>query len=369
MEEHVANQFYTVAMTGALVAAIILWILILVFENPLLRFFGVSNLEIFNSAKKYTFWMKISLPVFLFSQVLTCFLRNDGAPLRATAAVIGGGIANIILDISFVFGLKMGISGAGLATMCGQILSVSILLSHYFSKKRGIHFVLPTHFFRKLVLILKTGLPSFVLDIAMGILTILFNNQIVRSNDGELETATLAVYGVVCNVVALVQSLGYAIGQASQPLISQNIGAGKRKRVSQFLKYAVLSSFIIAGIEVLLLELLPIPILKMFIHIEEEAFILTIASSIQRKYYVSFIFLSFNVFCIYYYQSILKANLAFAVSIARGIVLSIFFLFLLPVWFGFEAIWFTMLISEGCIFIFNCITLFYLQRKNKSINE
>ena len=101
--------------------------------------------------------MKLSLPLFLFSQVLTCFLRNDGAPIRATLAVISGGVVNILLDICFVFGCKMGIGGAGLATMCGQFVNLTILLTHYLTKQRRIHFVKPQQSIRKIGLIIKTG--------------------------------------------------------------------------------------------------------------------------------------------------------------------------------------------------------------------
>ncbi|MDE5855517.1 MAG: polysaccharide biosynthesis C-terminal domain-containing protein [Anaeroplasmataceae bacterium] len=302
------NVFYTTAFIGAVFITILLWILVNCFENPLLRFFGASDSTVFSYAKKYTFWMKISLPVFLLGQFFTCFLRNDNAPMRATLAVICGGITNIILDVSFVFGCKMGIRGAGLATMIGQFVSFSILCTHFFSKKRQIKFVKVKKFKRNLFQILKVGIPSFVLDIAMGVLAILFNNQIVAYTDGEEETATLAIYGVICNIVALVQSLGYAVGQASQPLLSENYGAGKLSRVKKFLKYGIISCCIISFIAVLFLELFPKEILCIFLSVEKDSLILKICNSIERKYFLSFMFLCFNVFTTYYLQSILKAN-------------------------------------------------------------
>ncbi len=313
--------------------------------------------------------MKLSLPLFLFSQVLTCFLRNDGAPIRATLAVISGGVVNILLDICFVFGCKMGIGGAGLATMCGQFVNLTILLTHYLTKQRRIHFVKPQQSIRKIGLIIKTGLPSFVLDIAMGGLTILFNNQIVRYNEGEYQTATLAVFGVICQVMALVQSLSYAVGQASQPLLSQNFGADQKERVQKFLNYGILTSVILSFLVVILLESCPLAILKLFIKVEEEALIVSIASKIQRAYYWSFLFLCFNVFSTYYFQSILKARLAFLLSMLRGIILSTIFLFSLPALFGFDAIWWTMLITEMIVVLLNIMLILKVNFKHKKIME
>lgn len=348
-----ANSYYTIAFIGAIATAILLWILINCFENPLLRFFGAEDDIVFSYAKKYTFWLKISLPIFLLGQFITCFVRNDGAPMRATFAVIGGGVTNIILDVSLVFGCKMGIFGAGLATMLGQIVSFSILCTHFLSKKREIRLVKVTRFWVKLFRIVKLGLPSFVLDIAMGALTILFNHQIVTYNEGQNQTAILAIFGVACNIVALVQSLGYAVGQASQPLISENYGASNIDRVKKFLWYGIVTCLIISGVTVLFLELFPVQVLRIFLSVEDDSLILKLAAGIERKYFLSFIFLCFNVFTTYYFQSILKAKFAFVTSIFRGMILSTAFLFLLPYFFGFDAIWYTMLITDSIIFIAN----------------
>ena len=357
------NQYYTVAFLGACFVSVILWSIINCFEDHFLRFFGAQEEMVFAYAKRYTFWIKISLPVFLMGQFFTCFIRNDDAPMRATLAVICGGITNIILDISLVFGCKMGIRGAGLATMIGQLVSFSILCTHFLSKKRQIHFVKFTGIGKKIFSILKIGLPAFILDIAMGALAILFNHQIVSYNEEEQATATLAIYGVICNVVALVQSLGYAVGQASQPLISENYGAGKMDRVKKFLFYGIITSIIISFLAVFFLELFPKEILKCFIRVEEESLILSICEDIERKYFLSFIFLCFNVFATYYFQSILKARYAFIISILRGIVLSFSFLFCLPAFFGFSSIWYTMLGTESIVFILNTIFVVHTIRK------
>ncbi|MDE7264352.1 MAG: hypothetical protein K2N64_06800, partial [Anaeroplasmataceae bacterium] len=172
---------------------------------------------------------------------------------------------------------------------------------------------------------------------------------------GEEQTAILAIYGVVCNIVALVQSLGYAVGQASQPLIAENFGANQFHQVKKFLKYGILASALISLIAVLFLELFPSEILQIFLKVEEGSLILLLCNSIERRYFFSFIFLGFNVFTTYYFQSILKARYAFIVSLLRGVVLAFSFLFLLPFLFGFSAIWYTMLVTEGIIFVINLI--------------
>lgn len=69
----------------------------------------------------------------------------------------------------------------------------------------------------------------------MGILTILFNRQIMI----YLGTNALAVYGVIVNISTFVQCCAYSVGQASQPIISTNYGAGLGDRIRETLKYAL----------------------------------------------------------------------------------------------------------------------------------
>lgn len=100
--------------------------------------------------------VKFVVPSFLFTQLMSAFLRNDGNPGLATKAVLIGGIFNVFGDYFFVFTLDMGIMGAGLTTATGSVLSLLIMLTHFCGKKN-----------------------TFI-DVAMGILTILFNRQILK---------------------------------------------------------------------------------------------------------------------------------------------------------------------------------------------
>ena len=87
-------------------------------------------------ARRYIFPVKFVVPSFLFTQFIAAFLRNDGNPGLATKAVLFGGIFNVFGDYFFVFVLKMGIMGAGLATAMGSVFSLLIMLTHFRSKKK-----------------------------------------------------------------------------------------------------------------------------------------------------------------------------------------------------------------------------------------
>ena len=163
------------------------------------------------------------------------YLRNDKNPALATGAVLAGGIFNIFGDYFFVFTCDMGAFGAGLATAIGSAISFLAMLSHFFTKKNTLRLVRPEGLLRKLKEITTTGFSTFFIDVAMGILTILFNRQIVI----YLGTNALSVYGIIVNISTFVQCCAYSVGQASQPIISTNFGAGKGGRIRETLKYAL----------------------------------------------------------------------------------------------------------------------------------
>lgn len=352
-----ANQYFTLSFIMALIASIFLWILVNIFEEPLLIFFGAKDSIVLELAKKYVFWMKIILPVFLFTQYLSTIVRADNNPILSTISVISGGIFNCFGDIYFVFGLKMGISGAGLATMIGQILSLFVLLIHFFTPKRSVKIIKPTNLSNKIISIISVGISAFILDIGMGIVTIIYNNQInIYSSDS---TNALAIYGVITNIVALVQSFAYAIGQANQPLIATNYGAGKFERVKKFLKLGIIVSVCLGVIVSIILVCIPIPILKLFTDTRDNINIINMAPKMMIPYFISFSLICYNIFQTYYFQSILKPNYSFIISIIRCLVIPLILLFTLPSIFGFYGLWYIALINETFIFILSTILLLH----------
>ena len=229
-----SNEYFTVSMAGSLVLALAAWAAIACWDQPLLQFFG-AEWETLTLAREYVRPIKFVIPCFLFTQTLAAYLRNDRNPALATAGVLAGGIFNVFGDYFFVFTCDMGAFGAGLATAIGTVISILVMSSHFFLKKNTLRLVRPTHFFGKLREISVTGFSTFFIDIAMGILTILFNRQIMA----YLGTNALSVYGVIVNISTFVQCCAYSVGQASQPILSTNFGAGKGQRIRQTLRYAL----------------------------------------------------------------------------------------------------------------------------------
>lgn len=345
IEDQSSNEYFTASILGSVVLAVIAWIGIGVFDEELLSFFGAEG-HTLTLAREYVKPIKFVVPSFLFTQTLAAYLRNDKNPGLATAGVLAGGIFNIFGDYFFVFTCDMGAFGAGLATAIGSVISIIVMGSHFLTKKNSLRLVRPTRPLSKFREISVTGFSTFFIDIAMGILTILFNRQIMA----YLGTNALSIYGVIVNVSTFVQCCAYSVGQASQPIVSTNFGAGMGARIRETLKYAIGTTVFFGIFWTVLCLAIPNQFIRIFMNPTEE--VLQMAPGIIRCYGLSFLLLPLNIFSTYYFQAIMKPKAAFVVSVSRGLVISGILILFLPAVVGADFIWFAMPVTELLVAVY-----------------
>ena len=333
------NQYFTAAVIGAAVLSVLAWIGVMCFERPILTFFGADG-SLLPLAQSYMRPIRYVFPLFLLNQMLAAFLRNDGAPALATLGVLFGGVFNIFGDYFFVIACDMGVYGAGLATAIGSGISFLVMLAHFASRKNTLRLVKPERLLRKLREISVTGFATFFIDVAMGILTVLFNRQIMK----YLGASALAVYGPIIQVSTFVQCCAYSVGQAAQPILSTNFGAGKGERIRETLRLALWTAAFFGAFWTALSMACPNVYIRIFMAPTPE--ILSMAPTIVRTYALSFLLLPFNIFSTYYFQAIIQPKAAFVVSVARGLVISGVLILTLPVLVSADAIWFAMPVTE-----------------------
>ena len=339
------NEYFTSSLIGSVVLAVIATVAIFLFEDQILTFFG-ANENLLGHAKDYLRPIKVVFPLFLFNQTLAAYLRNDNAPGLATLSVLSGGIFNIFGDYVLVFPCNLGMYGAGLATAIGSAISFVIMLTHFFKKKNTLRLKRPQRLMHKLGRITVTGFSTFFIDIAMGILTILFNKQIMK----YLGSDALSIYGPVINVSTFVQCCAYSVGQASQPIISTNYGAGNGKRIRETLKYSLITTALFGLFWTSLSLAVPNLYIRIFMSPTDE--ILKLAPGIIRVYALSFLLLPYNIYSTYYFQAIIKPKTAFTVSVMRGLVISGALILALPLMFAPSTLWWSMPITEALVALY-----------------
>lgn len=356
LNQQKSNAYFTAAFIGTALLSAVTWLAVILFDRELLLLFGAEE-TLLPLARRYLLPVKFAVPSFLFTQLMSAFLRNDGNPGLATKAVVFGGIFNVFGDYFFVFVMDWGIMGAGLATVLGSVFSLVIMCSHFFAGKNTLRFVRPTRLPDKLKSITVTGFSTFFIDVAMGILTVLFNRQILK----YLGTDALSVYGIIINISTFVQCCAYSVGQASQPIISVNFGAGQGGRIKELLKYAVGTALVLGVVWTGASIAFPNGFVRIFMAPTDS--ILNIAPAIIRSYGVSFLLLPFNIFSTYYFQAVMKPTVSFAVSVARGAVISGMLILILPVIAPAGYLWFAMPVTELIVAVYAAVMILRCTRQ------
>lgn len=346
------NAYFTASVLLIGILTIIMWISFAIFHKEIFTLFGADD-SIMPKVMEYAEWIIRFFPVFIAPSFVGAFIRNDGAPNLAMAAVIIGGCINIIGDWLFVFPLGMGMSGAALATVIGTSMQFIIMCIHFFTKRCNLRFVKPYKTLCAIRKIINIGFGASVLDLGTVILSILMNNQIMKYGN----TTSLAIYGVIATITALFQALFCGVGQAIQPIVSANYGAKKKERISSVWKMSLATVFAMGIIFTAIGELLPEQITRLFIAVTPE--VLTAAPQIIRPFFTLFLFLGVTVLSTYYLQSSMHGRMSMIIALLRSIILSGLFIFILPIKFGIVGVWIAIPLSELTVAI---ISLCYIRK-------
>lgn len=344
---------FTVSFILICIVTAMVWGAIFFFDEPLLRICGAND-AIMPLALRYMKWLKLGIPLWPLGYFLAMFVRNDGSPTLVGIATACGGIFNIFGDFFLTFTCDLGMEGAAIATVGGQAIVFVIQLVHFFGPRNTVSFVKVRTFLSLGRSIISIGFSSFLCSVGMGVLVILFNNQIMC----HLGSNELAVYGVAGNLFTLLQTFSYGIGNAAQPIVGENLGAGQWRRVEQTKRLGSIAAFVIGGTAMLICLAFPTQIVSMYMKAAPE--ILAMAPPILRQYFVCFLFVPFNVFTTYYLQAVKQVKASVLVSVLHGFLLSGSLAYIFPLLFGADSIWLVMPCAE-CIT--TLLALWLLHRK------
>lgn len=334
------DAYFTASLVAAGIITLVLWIAGMLFQKPLYRLCGADDV-LLPYVYEYGRWIFATYPTFVFVTLLGSFVRTDGAPRFVMIVTLIGGIFNIIGDIVFVFPCKMGMNGAALATAGGSVLQTVILLVYILLGKTSLHLAKPHQWLQAIKKITVVGFGAGFSQIAMAVVAFVINNQIMK----YAGASALAVYGFLGTVSALFLSVFAGIGQAAQPLVSENYGAGQHKRCFEVGKLGIITAVVFGIVSFALCALFPSQMVNIFMQPTPE--VENIAPFIIRVCALSFLPMAINMFVMAYLQSVGKANSATLISTLRGMVLPIILLYLLPYLWGSNGIWWAVTASDA----------------------
>ena len=228
-DEENASRFASSGLFLSFCISLVLMIAGLVFLEPLMRLLGSTD-TILVEAMNYGRFIFLAAPAMVMSCVCNNILRYEGRAVYAMVGLTFGGILNMMLDPILIFVFHLGISGAGIATMVAQYLSLFILLIPFFRNRTASRLRL-SYISRNIdtfINIIVNGSPSLARQGLNSISTAMLN--MMAKPLGDAAIAAMSVVGRVSNMLF---SLSLGIAQGFQPVSSFNYGAGDYKRVKE----------------------------------------------------------------------------------------------------------------------------------------
>ncbi len=351
------NRSFGNALILVVVSEIALTIVLLIFTDPLLQIFGVTETAY---PYAYEYYRIVALGCLFqgLTQVFCDFVRVSGKPVLGMCVTGIGAVTNIILDAVFVAVMGWGVAGAAWATVIGQCLSA--LFGAYLVLKGYTKVEVKKETFRLdfglSQKIISCGFAFWISQMAMGLISLVYNSQLGKYGG---DTA-ISVYAVVASIMTFVIMPASGISQGIQPIVGNNFGAGNHKRVMATLYQASGLSVGVTCLIWLVVLLFPREILLAFGATEE---MLEIGITGLRINFCITPILGFVMLVTTFFQSLTKPVPSIVITFLRQILFLVPFIYIFPIWWEVNGIFIAQPISDALALIV-CIVLVLREQRH-----
>ena len=318
-----ASAIFSKSLIFMAVYGVMVITLALAFEDQLFAGLGATK-ELFPVMSEY---YRIIMPFVIFQLIiipLYFFIRLDGLPNLAAAALAVGAVVNIILDYLFIAVYDWGLTGAAWATGLSEVLSLLVIMLYFFRPEKTLSFSFRQNNWREIFQAAYNGISEFINEVSGAIIAFIFNWMLIQRAGVE----GVAAFTVVNYMMMTGFMMFFAIEDTSQVMISQNFGARNTQRIRVFLKTAC---FIVALISLGFIAILATasePLIYLFVDEKNSTQTVILALEFVTYVWPIFIFAGFNMMITGYLTA---AHLPFQsafLALSRGLVLPTGFLIL-----------------------------------------
>lgn len=344
-------------------SGLVLSIITLLFLKPLLLFFG-SPKSVLPYAMEYTKITAFGFPFLLLSTGGGHLIRADGRPRITMLCNLVGAVLNTILDALFVFGLNLGMSGAALATIIGQIVSGALAIGYLMHGKtvtiRRENLRIK---WENVTRIASLGMAPCSNQVAMMVVQIIMNQSLKHYGSHSIygENIPIACAGIITKVNMIFMSFVIGLSQGLQPIASFNYGAGKKGRVKEAYIKAISIGAVLAVIAFLMFQFFPRQIISIFGDGSELYYQFAI------RYFHLFLFFTFVNFMqpitSNFFTAIGKPKVGSFLALTRQILFLLPLILLFPLFLGIDGIMYAGPVAD-CLAAVVCFIMVYRELRN-----
>lgn len=351
------------AVTMVTVVSIVLMAVFLIFINPILNLFGATD-TLRPFALEYGYVIGIGLPFMMIPAAINSMIRADGSPKYAMFSMILGAVINTVFDPIFIFVFHMGVRGAAIATVMGQVASF-IFSIVYMPRFKSVHFDAACFrpVWKTCKSILTFGISSFITQFAITIVMALTNNLLAKYGAASVygSEIPLTATGIVMKVNQILISILVGIAVGAQPIIGFNYGAKNFMRVKKALDIALVVSEIISIIAFLIFQFAPMSVVSLFG--SEEGLYNEFAVLAFRIFLLLCPLTGFQTVIAVYLQAVGKPVKSALLSLSRQIIFFAPAALILPMFLGVTGVLWTGPVADGLAFIFSVILPVYERKQ------
>jgi len=295
-------------------------------------------------------------PLFALQNMFHSFFVTDEHPEHGFYQTFASGIMNIILDTLFIVVFKWGVAGAAIGTVVGYLTGTVYAFVFFLKKKNNL---LTIKWCKPSLTVLKksttNGASDFIFNIASSVVGFLFNIQLLKI----IGQNGINAYGVIMYVSFIFVSIFIGIAIGMSPVISYNYGAKNHDELKNVIQKCLNIVGLISLVMFILCEALANPFAMLFNH--DQALIELTARAL-RLYAFSFLFSGFCIMITSMFTALNNGFISGLLSFLRTLVFEIGLLFILPLIFGQDGLWWTVPVCE-LMSVITCVVCYFTYRK------
>jgi len=323
-DDDAAQRIMGSCFCATVAAALVLTVIQIVFWEPLLMVFGAST-DTISYAGEYIRVYALGTVFVLLTLGMNAYISAQGFTSVSMRTVLIGALCNIVLDPIFIFGFKMGVRGAALATILSQAISCLWVLRFLTSQKSVIR--LKREYMRLDAKILlpcfALGLAPFIMQGSESLVVACFNSSL-QSYGGDIAVGAMTI---LSSVMQFAQMPSYGLAQGAQPIISYNYGAGNYDRVKKTVWVLLIWSMCYSLTVWLLVMGMPHVFAGIF---TPDAELMAYSASALRIYCAVLFVMGIQAACQMAFVSLGKAGASILVACVRKFVLLIPLIYIMP---------------------------------------
>lgn len=342
-----------------LTLGIVLGLLLLVFINPILRFFGASDVTL-PYARNFMSIILVGNVVTHMYLGLNALLRSTNRPQKAMCATIGTVVLNCILAPIFIFVLGWGIRGAATATIMAQMIMLTWQLRLFSNKDELIH--LSRSIIKLDVKIVKeslfVGLPQFLINLCACLVAAMMTRSLTTYG-GDM---AVGAFGICNRFILFIVMVVIGLNQGMQPIAGYNFGARRYDRVLGVLSKALIFGSVITLTGFVIGVFFPTPFVSVFA--KDSPQLIKLSAHALSCMVIMFPIVGIQIVSTAFFQSIGYAPKSIFLSLTRQLIFLVPAIFILPHLYAdpLEGLWHAAPVADGLASVL-AITLLVLQVK------